>query len=565
MALRLAAVRSNWKWGVPMVWAKKNRLAAQARQGVVRFRAAQDGTMTVFALMLFLLMVMMGGLAVDLMRYESTRTTLQNTLDRATLAAASLTQELDGETVVNDYFAKAGMTSYLKGVTVSEGLNFREVEADASAATNPFFIHMIGIDELDASGHSTAEQRINNVEIMLVLDVSGSMLSNSRIGNLKLAAKDFVDAVMLSDSEDRISVGIVPFNGQVNLGATLRAKFNATDNPDQGNANCIDLPASVYNSSDISRTAALSMTANADTYTGTNKVTSYVSYTDTDYGRPNPLNVWCPPRAGNEITMPLQNITKLKEAIEALDPIGATSINAGIKWGLALMDPSAGGIYSDYMAAGTMPATLVDRPFAYTDDEAMKVIVLMTDGEHFAEERVQDGYKSGMSPIYRSAVDNNYSIYHASRGGTNPYWVPHLGTWRSAPWSNSSNNGVVAQQSWPEVWAAMRQSYVAWQFYARALGTTSSSRNTVYANQMTEFRTQTPTATMDAQLQSICGQAKANGVIVYGIAFEAPANGQTQIKNCSTSAGHYYNATGLQIKTAFKSIANNISQLRLTQ
>ena len=72
-------------------------------------------------------------------------------------------------------------------------------------------------------------------------------------------------------------------------------------------------------------------------------------------------------------------------------------------------------------------------------------------------------------------------------------------------------------------------------------------------------------AAMNTQLQLSCSQAKAKGVIVYGIAFEAPSGGQTQIRNCSTSAAHYFNATGIQINTAFKSIANNISQLRLTQ
>ena len=75
-------------------------------------------------------------------------------------------------------------------------------------------------------------------------------------------------------------------------------------------------------------------------------------------------------------------------------------------------------------------------------------------------------------------------------------------------------------------------------------------------------------ATMDTQLQQVCTLAKANGVVVYGIAFEAPANGQTQIRNCSTdgtTGSHYFNATGLQISTAFSAIASNISQLRLTQ
>ena len=111
----------------------------------------------------------------------------------------------------------------------------------------------------------------------------------------------------------------------------------------------------------------------------------------------------------------------------------------------------------------------------------------------------------------------------------------------------------------------MRLSYVAWQFYARALGSTSSARSTEYANRMIAFRTQTATTSMDSQLQQICGLAKGQGVIVYGIAFEAPTNGQTQIRNCSTSAAHYFNASGLQIRTAFRAIASNISQLRLTQ
>lgn len=150
-----------------------------------RFLVSQDGSLTILALCLFLLMVMMGGLAVDLMRYEATRTTLQNTLDRATLASASLTQTLDAQEVVNDYFTKAGMQQQLDGVTVTEGLNFRNVVADASAATNPYFLHLIGQNGLDAKGHSMAEQRVTNVEIALVLDVSGSM-SGTKLGSVEI-------------------------------------------------------------------------------------------------------------------------------------------------------------------------------------------------------------------------------------------------------------------------------------------------------------------------------------------------------------------------------------------
>ena len=537
-----------------------------SRRKLLRFVARQDGNISIFAMTLFMLMTMMGGLAVDLMRFEAKRTALQNTLDRATLASASLNQRIKGEKVVRDYFDKAKLTQYLTSVVVTEGLNFRNVMATASADTDPMFMHLVGQKQMHATGMSMAEQRITNVEIMLVLDVSGSMNSNNRLANLKIAANEFVDTVLASDAEKRISIGIVPFNGQVNLPVDLRDKFNFANNPNATNVNCFDLDASVYNGSGISRSTVMTMTANADTYSGTTGALNWIDVSDTSNAAPNGANVWCPPRPNNVVSMPEQGITSLQGKITALTAIGATSINAGLKWGVALMDPSAMSIYNEYRAAGTMPSTLAGRPFAYTDNEALKIIVLMTDGEHFAEERVNTPYKSGPSPISRSADDGYYSIFFASKPVPNQHYVPHLDTWQAAPWTNATNTGTAVGQSWPEVWTKMRLSFVAWQFYGRALGgTDGAARSLAYGNAMDAFRSKTPTTTMDSQLQNICAQAKTNAVIVYGIAFEAPTNGQTQIRNCSTSPAHYYNASGLQIRTAFRSIASNISQLRLTQ
>jgi Flp pilus assembly protein TadG len=537
--------------------------AVLMRAVLKRFATAQEGTLTMLALCLFILMVMMGGLAVDLMRFEQTRTTLQNTLDRATLASASLTQKLTPVTVVTDYFAKAGMQDYLRGVTVTEGMNFRNVVADAAAATDPIFMHMMGIDQLDAKGHSMAEQRINNVEIMLVLDVSGSMLTNSRLVNLKSAATEFVDTVLTPDTDHKISIGIVPFNGQVNIGPDLRAKYTAlTDDPGVTDVQCVELPSTVYASTSLPTSTVMSMAAHADTYSTTNQngwlastSTSWAVGYDATY---NALNVWCPPKSGNIVRLPQQNVATLQGYINGLSAIGATSINAGMKWGVALIDPSARSMYTQFISASKMPATEAGRPFNFTDDNTMKIVVLMTDGEHFAEERVKPAFKSGLSNIYKSNNDSNYSVYHATVSGTSKYWVPHLGTWQNVPWTNSTKSGTFVQQTWPQVWAKMRLSYVAYQYYARAGVAT-------YTAQMDAFRSQTPTTTMDSQLQQICGLAKGQGVIVYGIAFEASAMGQTQIANCSTSSAHYFNAAGLQIKTAFRAIASNISQLRLTQ
>ena len=110
-----------------------------------RFRRDEDGALIVFGLMLFVLMVMLGGFAVDLMRYENTRVNLQNTLDRSTLAAAALGQKLDREGVVRDYMEKAGLGDQLAKVTVTSGQNATSVSATGIADTKPLFMHMLGI------------------------------------------------------------------------------------------------------------------------------------------------------------------------------------------------------------------------------------------------------------------------------------------------------------------------------------------------------------------------------------------------------------------------------------
>ena len=193
---------------------------------------------------------------------------------------------------------------------------------------------------------------------------------------------------------------------------------------------------------------------------------------------------------------------------------------------------------------------------------------------------ITDAYKAGVSPIWHTPGDGNYSVHLPQHSATVPYWVPHLGLWQATPYSSSvtvntgtkkkpvynTTNYPATQQSWQQVWAALRDSYVAWQYYARALGTTSAEKTAIYNSTLTAMeRNYGSASTMDSQVQAVCATAKSNGVVVYGIAFEAPTNGQTQIRNCATSDAHCFSATTVSIGTAFKAVANNISQLRLTQ
>lgn len=522
-----------------------------------QFRRDEDGSLIIFALVLFLLMAMMGGFAVDMMRYEQTRTALQNTLDRCTLMAASLEQTLDPQLVVKDCVDKAGFGADLESVQVTQALNSRSVVSKGRVDTKPFFMHLIGINKFDALGTSGAEQAITNVEIALVLDVSGSM-TGAKIANLKIAAAEFVDNMLANDPNHRISITIVPYNAQVNLGSVLRAKYQAVNLHGVTDVNCLELPSSMFSAPGIPRNVDLPMMAYADHYYGTSQTNAAVSPTS-GTALPNYAAAFCTKQAANIVRLPSQNATSLKTQINGLVAGGNTSITLGMKWGLSLLDPSARGMYNELIGAGQMGANLAGRPFNYTDPESMKVVVLMTDGEHVAHNRVTDSYKTGLSPIYKSS-GGDYSVYQASHAG-NKYWVPHLGNWAATPY----NGGV--QQNWETVWTNLKVSYVAWQFYARALGSTNSARNTIYTNQMNDMvQTYDSVGGMNASLQQSCGLAKQNNVLVYGIAFEAPSNGQAQILQCATSAAHYFDAqNGAEIQAAFRTIASNLTQLKLTQ
>lgn len=212
-----------------------------------------------------------------------------------------------------------------------------------------------------------------------------------------------------------------------------------------------------------------------------------------------------------------------------------------------------------------MPANQPGRPFDFTDRQALKYVILMTDGEHVEHNRVVDAFKYGPSDIYKSPVDGRYSVRFATgrptAAGANQFYVPHLPGPAANQWRPTAWNGGV-EQGWQDIWRELKVSYVAWQFWARPLGTPFNAR---FNSMVQNYASRTD---MDASLNQTCDLVKAAGVTVYGIAFEAPAVGQTAIRNCSTDplhGSHYFAADGLEIQTAFRTIAANMSMLKLTQ
>lgn len=533
-----------------------------------RFHRSEDGSLLVFGLFLFATFFLMSGMAVDLMRTENRRTALSQSLDRCALNAAALRQTLDPATVVRDCVERDGMLPFLTEVKVTSVAGQRSVEVKGRISVETMFMGASGVDVIDVAARSVAEQRATNIEIVLVLDVSGSM-AGSKLTSLKTSAKNFVSTV-LGNNTDKISIAVVPYNGQVNLGASLRTKFNVTNVPGltaTQNVNCVDMPPSVYGYTGIARDLALPATGWADAFS---TLGSFPTSYSTDGRAPTAGNVWCPPSTVNVVRLQDDNIAALHTYIDNLTAIGATSINAGMKWGGAMLDPQFRSVVNEYVDAGTIPVEFRDRPFDYSKRDALKIVVLMTDGENFGDVRLNNNYRTGPSPIFKG-TDGNHSIQFTSgrpaTAGTNQFWVPHRNEWRATSWGGTTST-TGTPQSWQQVWQDLNVSWTAWHLYARALGTTSSTRTSQYTTWFNNFRAQRGTSTstpeMDAELQQICGLTKQQGILIYGIAFDAPTRGANAVKGCASSEGHFFNSTNTtQLNAAFQAIATNITQLRL--
>ena len=141
-----------------------------------QFRKDEDGGLIVLTLLMLVSMLVVGGMAVDFMRFEAERTKLQSVSDRAVLSAANLNQERDASAVLTEFFEAEGYAGTIVGTPVAvKNENGSMVSLSSRIDVDTFFLRLIGMDTLSAPASATAMEGVGNVEISLVLDISGSM------------------------------------------------------------------------------------------------------------------------------------------------------------------------------------------------------------------------------------------------------------------------------------------------------------------------------------------------------------------------------------------------------
>ena len=552
------------------------------------FAADERGSLTIFSLFLFVLILLIAGLAVDLARFESERVAVQNTLDSAILSASSLSQEADAETLVKDYFAKAGLDP--DGVTVVEtqqltgdgtGLVGRSVTASAPISMNTLFMSMMGIDELNGGSLGGAKEAVQNIEISLIVDISGSMGRNSRLTNLKVAAKEFVDVVMTDNpSADYTSISIIPYNATVVVGDEILSRLNAG-----GSVVQIDPVPSYPGALETYRTEHTHSTCvrfeDDDFYTraigSTTPLTRVSHFAEGGnwYSKPSMSDRWC--NENRSSILPFSNDPAvLKAYIDGLTSGGYTGIDNGMKWGVALLDPAFAPVTTAMVDDSLLSENVRGRPGRYDNAATLKYVVLMTDGDNTVQRDLDTEFKAGPSRVwyaesrtsgYDDALDRNLTSYDGyfvempNNGDSDRWYVPGRPTTTDDDYyTDTASLPADAQQlDYIELYDRFSVLDIA-RFFFRQSDPAAEDAHEGAVVQTEGY------ASIDTRLSDICTAAKeGNRITVFAIGFEAPTRGQDAMRDCASSLGHYFDVEGTEISDAFKSIASQITMLRLTE
>lgn len=591
---------------------QENRCSRHLR----RFVASTDGTMTILALFLIMMVFTVAGFAVDVMRYDRERVRLQYALDRAVLAAADLDQELCPRSVVRDYIAKEGFDPSVIGeikvdpetcdengaeIEDVELQGKRKVEASADMSIETHFMKWSGVDQIDTTATSIAEESIGSVEISLVLDVSGSM-GGTKLTNLKSAAKDFVDEMITKSEVGKMSISIVPYSEQVSVPDYFIDAMNTVGTNEV--ANCIDFQADDFTTTTFDA---------YDIYDSEGNVTRAGSYLprtlhfrdsgSSDYRSSDGLisSNTCRQETSTdkrEMTILQNDPVELKSQIDNLRASGWTSIDVGLKWGLTLLDESTQPLINRLANGTDIPTEFKDRPRQNKTTDTIKVLVLMTDGANTEQHMVNAPYNHGTSNIHWNEGRDRYSFFDEDVGAflwpdirvtsredsngdrwTRDYYQDHAygakPTFRRylctdyhsglchetdrTTFKEPTEKGTVPEElSWPDVWAHTEKDAIE-DLLEDAYGST-------YADDWADASTtELNYWNKDPRVASLCTKAEEQEVLIFSIAFEAPYSVKQMLKDCAIKPARYYEATGSQIERVFDSISTSIQNLRLTQ
>lgn len=415
------------------------------------------GNVGILLAMLLFPIISAVGMSVDFSQAVKARSTMQNALDTAVLAAGR-TLQLTGSIDQAVNVAQKHFNTVVSNSNFNANLDVTTIDATsgtldftATGSVDATFTSIMGFDKINVSVNNAAElaqggEGENHVEISLMLDTTGSM-SGSKMDDLQLAAKDLINIVFQGNTLDYTTtrVALVPFSEAVNIHDYASAVIGTVPNKIKTNK--------TYKLASKCVSERTGPEAYTDAPPAQGQMMSPV------YTR----NGNCKPK--NDELVPLTTDKVLLDTtIDNLSTTGGTAGHLGTMWAWYTLSPRWNTIWPTE-----------SQPAPYNDEKVTKIAVLMTDGEYNRQ-------------------------YDA--------------------------NGIL---------------------------TSSSSK---FAN-----------GSSRDQARATCENMKAAGITVYSVGFALnQGDAQDTMQLCATSDDHFFLAeNGQQLREAFREIAFQIAQLRLTK
>lgn len=317
------------------------------------------------------------GLAVDGGMAYNAHSKLQGAADSAALAGAQAasTEESDVIADAQKYFNANYPSDFMDGRITNFQTTFNEetgeLSIDAAVEIPSTFMQLAGIETIPIAVSSTAQQLLSGIELAMVLDVTGSMNSadpsgGTKLASLKSASNTLLDTIYAeNDTVDNVSVSVIPYNTEVNLGSgrtDLLTGFDAAAFGSEGWKGCVEAREAPFDQDDTppsqeAFTALLWPALVDDPSTRRN---------ETRFNPSNDPNAFCP---DSEILPLTAEKSVIADHIDDMTAAGFTMTNVGFTWGWRTISPRWQGEWGS-----------TEAPVAYDNPTIQKAIIFMTDG-----------------------------------------------------------------------------------------------------------------------------------------------------------------------------------------
>jgi len=357
---------------LPAVTAAPSRLrrfSRSLRGTATRLRAAEQGSVAMIVGLSIIPLMLALGLAVDGGLAYGAHSRLQGAVDAAALASArtasaeSANVEADARMFFDANFPPGYLGSRVTDFDADFDEETGELNVDAVIDMPTYFMRVAGVSNVSVATSATAQKLLSGIELALVLDVTGSMNQSdpsggTKIEALKVASETLLDVIYgENDTVDDVSISVVPYNTEVNLGSDrtdLLTGFDEDAFGDEGWQGCVEARSAPHDQDD-SPPSEEGFTAFL-----------WPAGEGTGFNPSSDPNAFCPE---SEVLPLTAERAVISGHIDDLEAEGFTMTNVGFTWGWRSISPLWQGEWDS-----------AEAPVDYDHPNISKAIIFMTDG-----------------------------------------------------------------------------------------------------------------------------------------------------------------------------------------